>query len=230
MGQRGPKPSGAQVLSIRIRPDIRQRLDELADETDRPLSSIINHQLQRALSEDETVERRFGNAENYRVMQVIGMAIDRAERDKGSGSWLDDAATFDLALAAIMEVLQQLRPGGRRDSGMAVETASELLAAQKNSTAVWAEIVEADSTPMLDRKRAIKKDLASHLEAPTMFTIRSEFQKRFNDRLRKLREMAGGRSEEWPTNSFIEQAKDEVEAEMQDEGKDPRLSEWEDFF
>lgn len=238
MGKRGPKPSGqkpaaAEVFSIRLRPNLRSMLEEIADREGRKLSEVINAKLASALSEPAEMERRFGSVENFRMMQVLGIAIDRAQARFAPKSWLQDAETFDFVVQTFNAVIAATRPP-ELDSGLPRNPSNTYPAATSIARSVWRDIAEADEAKPFDKFRNINADIPALLERPTVY--QGEFKERRNERENSLAVERGLLN--WPSDTddeaiwmefgqkrgaMMRQASREIEKEMIEEGKDPRL-------
>jgi len=235
MGKRGPRPSGAQPISIRLLPSVREKLDALAEDAGRPLSEIINRTLERALADEERIERRFGSRENYRLMQVIGIAIDRVKEEMGGRLWLHDPEVFELTSSAIIRALSGIKPDGAREPSENLHYSK----AKEVARGVWTTITESRDNPLPDRARQILTELG---EIPSRATV---YRGEYDERVRlKVREVDRRLLTDKPTTeasegehsgfglklgAMIQEAMDEVQREMIAEGKDPRLSD-EDTF
>lgn len=127
MGKRGPQPKGeyggtrerSAVLSMRLRPETRLRLEAAAKESKRSVSQEVEHRLRRTFGEDDDDIKRYGSKQNAAVINLIGATIRSAsDRDspKRKRDWLKEQWLFDDVMAAIWHVLLWFRPGG--DSGL----------------------------------------------------------------------------------------------------------------
>ena len=120
MGKRGPEPKSkhggkTQVLSTRIMPDIRAKLDEAAKESGRPLSEEIARRLRRTFEEDERISDNFGDRQTYMLMQAIALAIrwqSGFPATRPIEHWLNDPGLFDQAVETINRMLEAIRPAG----------------------------------------------------------------------------------------------------------------------
>ena len=127
MGKRGPQPKGeyggtrdrTAVLSMRLRPETRLRLQAAAKVSNRSVSQEVEHRLRRTFGEDDDETKRYGSKQNASVVNLIGAAIRSAsDRDspKEKHDWLKEQRLFDDVMAAISHVLLWFRPDG--DSGL----------------------------------------------------------------------------------------------------------------
>jgi hypothetical protein len=127
MGKRGPQPKGeyggtherTAVLSMRLRPETRRRLEAAAKAGKRGISQEAEHRLRRTFGEDDDDIKHYGSKQNAAIVNLIGAAIRSAsDRDspKRKHDWLKEQWLFDDVMAAIWHVLLWFRPGG--DSGL----------------------------------------------------------------------------------------------------------------
>jgi hypothetical protein len=133
MGKRGPRPKGeyggtherTAVLSMRLRPETRLRLEAAAKAGKRSISQEVEHRLRRTFGEDDNDIKRYGTKQNAAIVNLIGAAIRSAsDRDspKRKHDWLKEQWLFDDVMAAIRHALLWFRPGG--DSGLRQITTS----------------------------------------------------------------------------------------------------------
>jgi len=127
VGRRGPEPKGeyggmkerTAVLSMRLRPETRDRLGAAAKESKRSVSQEAEHRLRRTFGEDDDDVKRYGSKRNAAIVNLIGAAI-RSASDRDSPTkkhdWLKEQWLFDDVMAAIWHVLLWFRPNG--DSGL----------------------------------------------------------------------------------------------------------------
>ncbi|MCH4560353.1 hypothetical protein [Mesorhizobium jarvisii] len=239
MGKRGPKPSGqkpaaAEVFSIRLRPNLRSMLEEIAEREGRKLSEVINTKLASALGEPLEIERRFGSLENFRIMQILGIAIDRAQDALSPRSWLNDREAFDFVVQTFNAAIAAIRPVKTERRGRSNDPSENYRASAGIARSVWKDIVEADDTRPFSKFRNINADISTLLGRPTVH--RGEYEERRYERENALAAAQG--LLDWPSDSddastwkewgqkraaMIQQASREIENEMIEEGKDPRL-------
>jgi hypothetical protein len=123
MGKRGPQPKGeyggrherTAVLSMRLRPETRSRLEAAARQSKRSVSQEAEHRLRRTFGEDDDEISRYGSRQNSAIVSLIGAAI-RSTSHRERHDWLKEQWLFDDVMAAIRHVLLWFRPGG--DSGL----------------------------------------------------------------------------------------------------------------
>ncbi|MER9870822.1 Arc family DNA-binding protein [Mesorhizobium sp. M0136] len=236
MGKRGPAPGSGKtpIFTMRLPTDLREKLTEKAEAAGLSLSRQIELRLSKSFDEEDAIENRFGSKENYRIMQVLGMAIDAAKEKYDAKSWLHDPEVFDLVVETFNRTIAPLRP---TDDRQMFERASPT---QRYSDAIniarqsWAAVAEAKSP----RTKYIKADLADVADRPTIH--RGEFELRSKERLAQFL-FEGGMPASSPDDledrmkwlrqrgELLQRAENEIAAEMISEGKDPRLSD-EDTF
>ncbi len=124
MGKRGPRPQGeyggtkerTAVVSWRLRPETRVRLEAAARASQRSISQEVEHRLRRTFGEDDDDIKRYGSKQNAAVVNLIGATIRSASNGGKKHDWLKEQWLFDDVMAAIWHVLLWFRPDG--DSGL----------------------------------------------------------------------------------------------------------------
>ena len=114
---KGPAPRGeyvgkSSVFSTRIRPDLRQKLEQGAKKSGRSLSQEIEHRLRRTFVEDEKISEMFGDRRTFLLMKMMAAAIQFKGDDRPPGEWLENPDYFEIAIAAALSVLEDVRPRG----------------------------------------------------------------------------------------------------------------------
>jgi hypothetical protein len=176
MGKRGPQPKGeyadkSAVLSTRISAELRASLENAAKASGLTLSREIEHRLRQTFQAGEGAAQMFGSAQNYRLAQLIGVAMTLRARDR-EVDWLSNPRVFLEVLRTVHHLLWQVRPPGTDEqfSFKEEETAEEI------AEAVWAMIHASDATlplgvsPKQHRANLIKSDLG-HLVDRTTFRL-----------------------------------------------------------
>src|ERR1700726_3121392 len=112
---KGPAPRGeyagkSSVFSTRIRPDLRQKLEQGAKQSGRSLSQEVEHRLRRSFVEDDKIADAFGDRRTYRLMRIMSDAIHLSRQDQDDENWLDDPFRFRVALAAMRSVVEAIEP------------------------------------------------------------------------------------------------------------------------
>jgi hypothetical protein len=158
---KGPVPRGeyagkSSVFSTRIRPDLRQKLEQAAKKSGRSLSQEIEHRLRRTVVEDEKISEMFGDRRTFLLMQMMAMAIRFKGDDDRPGEWLDNPEDFEIAIAAALSVLEAVRPPGPVHRNNPFLAAATRWKAAAISFDIWNEIKKAD--PALPITRGTRKD------------------------------------------------------------------------
>ena len=146
---KGPAPRGeyvgkSSVFSTRIRPDLRQKLDQAAKKSGRSLSQEIEHRLRRTFVEDEKISDSFGDRRTFLLMRMMAMAIRFKGDDKRPGEWLENPDDFEIAIAAALSVLEAVRPPGAVDSGNPFLAHGVKMKAAGISFDIWNEIKQSN--------------------------------------------------------------------------------------
>ena len=158
---KGPTPRGeyvgkSSVFSTRIRPDLRQKLEQGAKKSGRSLSQEIEHRLRRTFVEDEKISENFGDRRTFLLMRMMAMAIRFRGDDDQPGEWLENPDAFEIAIAAALSVLEAVRPPGPVDSGNPFLAHSVKMKAAGISFDIWNEIKKAN--PALPINRGTRAD------------------------------------------------------------------------
>jgi hypothetical protein len=153
---KGPTPRGeyvgkSSVFSTRIRPDLRQKLEQAAKKSGRSLSQEIEHRLRRTFVDDEKISEMFGDRRTFLLMQMMAMAIQFREDDGPPGRWLENPDDFEIAVAAALSVLEAVRPAGAVDSNNPFLAYANRTKAAGISFDIWNEIKRADAALSLTR-------------------------------------------------------------------------------
>jgi hypothetical protein len=146
---KGPTPRGeyvgkSSVFSTRIRPDLRQKLEQAAKKSGRSLSQEIEHRLRRTFVEDEKTAENFGDRRTFLLMRMMAMAIRFKGDDDQPGKWLENPEDFEIAIAAALSVLEAVRPPGPIGSGNPFLAHFVRTKAEGISFDIWNEIKKAD--------------------------------------------------------------------------------------
>ena len=70
MGNRGPQPTGATAISIRLLPDVRRRIDAEAEASGKSISKIVNDRLAASFAADATATVADHLREALRLLDV----------------------------------------------------------------------------------------------------------------------------------------------------------------
>lgn len=175
MGKRGPTPKGeyadkSAVLSTRISTELRAQLEKAVKRSGLTLSREVEHRLRRSFQEETRYAETFGNKRNYRLMQLVGIAMTLRDPDRRGADWLGDPELFVQVLATIHNLLWAVRPAGTEEQLTAAGWQAEMTAEE-----IWATIQEADETIPLkasvsqDRANKFKVDLGPLLDRVKYF-------------------------------------------------------------
>jgi hypothetical protein len=199
MGRRGPAPKGvysgkSKVLSTRIRPDTRARLEAAKAESKRSLSQEIEYRLHRTFIEDEKIEVVFGSRQVFGLMKLIASVINLPTNLKNrNATWLNDPYLFDQAFGGVITVLKAIRPAGDHP-----RTTEDYFARggrkQGKATALVAlhEVQVADPAPSLvaskhkQKLAMLKVDLGEIADRPKLFGEAAEETRRRANLWREL--------------------------------------------
>jgi hypothetical protein len=166
MGKRGPSAKGefgdkSAVLSTRISAELRAALEASVERTGLTLSREIEHRLRRTFSDEEKIEAAFGSERNYRLMQMAALAIRHAawNVENPDADWIDDPVAFEIALRAVNNILEALRPpsGAPRLDPLAERSAVE------EPARIWRDVQAADASLPLNNTG--RKHLANRTKA-----------------------------------------------------------------
>ncbi|ESY92320.1 hypothetical protein [Mesorhizobium sp. LNHC229A00] len=230
MGTRGPTPKPAAErksapLSLRLRPYLKEALEAEALENRRPLSEEITFRLQQTLSEDKYIERRFGSAKTYRLLQAIGLGIEQAASKMPETDWLNDRDAFNFVVSTVDKILDAIRPGSIRVPNSEGHTGSvpefDFHVSTAIATNTWKEIVQ--STGPSDRFHNINSQLGAIIGRPNVY--RDEYYERLQRRYDELPATHQLKLGDLGHAEQYRRLSKAVEAEMIAEGKDPRLNE-----
>lgn len=118
MGKRGPAPKGeyagqTAVLSTRITPELRARLEEAVERTGKTLSREIEHRLRRSFLEEEKIADTFGSNRDYAIMRMLAAQIaPMVNLQKPGADWTKDPYLFDQVVKSMATSLELIRPEG----------------------------------------------------------------------------------------------------------------------
>ena len=148
---KGPAPRGeyagkSSVFSTRIRPDLRQKLEQGAKQSGRSLSQEIEHRLRRSFVEDEKISDAFGDRRTYLIMKMIAMGINLPRMNiEPDVSWLDDPYYFDLSIGTALSILEAIRPKGEITSpeNDIVRLVADARA-EGTAQSLWGKVLRAD--------------------------------------------------------------------------------------
>lgn len=181
MGKRGPAPNGeyvgqTAVLSTRITPDLRARLEDATQGSGKTLSREIEHRLRRTFIEDDKISEAFGSRKQYALMRMISIVLSSWHNPADlSADWTEDATSYDLAVKKIVQLLKAMRPDGPSTPLTELEQAIADGMETSGPAQVIASVQSADEALPLSgsRKRKvasmIRSDLGPMIERPNIF-------------------------------------------------------------
>jgi hypothetical protein len=179
---KGPKPRGehvgkSSVFTTRIRPDLRKRLDQAVKRSGRSLSQEVEERLTESFAEEDSIVEMFGDRRTFMLMRMMADAIHllrqpaddprddpSAIRPPDDPHWLDDPATFDLAISCAFRILDLVRPEKSTPLDPLLVRSEP---AHQIARSMWKSIKRADIALPLNqgtdydhKKKKIKKGLA----------------------------------------------------------------------
>jgi hypothetical protein len=153
---KGPAPRGeyvgkSSVFSTRIRPDLRQKLEQGAKKSGRSLSQEIEHRLRRTFVEDEKISEMFGDRRTFLLMKMMAAAIQFKGDDRPPGEWLENPDDFEIGIAAALSVLEAVRPRGAVNPDNPFLAFANKVKAEGIAFEIWKEIKKADTALPITR-------------------------------------------------------------------------------
>jgi hypothetical protein len=130
MGKRGPKPKGefsgkTAVISVRLMPETRRRLEAEKKASGRSLSQELEWRLRASFTEDDKAVEFYGSEQNAAILRLLGLVIRAASSTRlrkragkwepdpaEGGEWLRNPELFGTVCNAIRHTLEWWRPGG----------------------------------------------------------------------------------------------------------------------
>jgi hypothetical protein len=186
MGKRGPKPrpdiSKTSIFTVRLRPEERAALEELARRHKRTLSAEILWRLRRAIANDREIRKDFGNERNYALVQMAGRVMQRFEGTTGR-DWMSSPYLFAQFRKSLDTILEAFAPEGDpeppKTGNLLVDTILDQQG-QMEGRKVILEVVLSDPESMSKGqliKSDIKERLSKLIERPKMLDpITGEFR------------------------------------------------------
>lgn len=92
-------------LNMKTTPELRDRIQEAADNSGRPLTQEVEHRLQQSFYDDDA----FGGPSRSSLVRMIGILVAAEERRSGK-SITEDFYTWNAAKAAINGVIDKIKP------------------------------------------------------------------------------------------------------------------------
>jgi hypothetical protein len=158
---KGPTPRGeyvgkSSVFSTRIRPDLRQKLEQGAKKSGRSLSQEVEHRLRRTFVQDQDISEMFGDRRTFLLMKMMAAAIQFKGGNRPPGEWLENREDFEIAIAAALLVLEAVRPRGAVNPDNPFLAFANRVRAEGIAFEIWKEIKMAD--PALSLTRGTRAD------------------------------------------------------------------------
>lgn len=179
MAKRGPAPRGeyadkSAVLSTKISSELRSQLEKAVKVSGLTLSREVEHRLRRTFQDEATNVEMFGGQRNYRLMQLVGLAMTLRDPDESNPDWLNDPSQFLDVLRTIHRLLWQIRPEGTD----AIVAAGGPDCSVRVAEELWAAVHSADATlplgvsPQQHRRNLVKDDLGEIVSRLTFSYIK----------------------------------------------------------
>lgn len=181
MGKRGPAPKGeyvgqTAVLSTRISPELRSRLEAEVERNGKTLSREIEHRLRRSFTEDDQISEAFGSRRNYALMRAISMVLEIWHNPADVlANWRDDPVAYDQMCKKIEGVLKAMRPAGEGRKLSELEQALADVTAIEHPARILQAVQNAEAALPLGGARRdqvlslIKSDLGDLIDRPRIF-------------------------------------------------------------
>lgn len=196
MGKRGPAPKGeyvgqTAVLSTRLTPDLRARLEEeVAKRPSNTISREVEHRLRRSFIQDDEIISAFGSRENYALMRVISMVLELWHNPANlAADWRHDPTAYDQVCRKVEAVLKAMRPPGEAQKLSDLEQLLADVTAKEHPAVVLKGIQDAEQAlPLTGSRKAqirslIKSDLGELADRPHIFQGTAEQMRAEADRL-----------------------------------------------
>jgi hypothetical protein len=110
-----------QPISMRLRAGLRDRVWVKATAEGKSLNEMVNDLLERGLEADRQQAQIFGSVAGFNVARALLAAAEASVVKEGGdqGVWLYEPEAFNRASAAIMSMLDMLRPAQEAPSAVA---------------------------------------------------------------------------------------------------------------
>jgi hypothetical protein len=127
---RAPK---RRQLNLRIDEQTYEVIRGIADAQGKTLNAAVIEMTRRLHEADQRLAEVFGSVGGFAMARALVAAAEAAAAAEGAegGRWVQDAKSYDLAAAAVMQTLQVLRPGKLRAALARVEAPRQRLEAQE---------------------------------------------------------------------------------------------------
>ena len=96
-------------LNLRTTRDRRRQLEESARKSGRSLAREVEHLLDKAMNDEQTIPEGFGGPENYNTFKTLAAAVQMMSAKMG-GEWLDDPEIYRKTEPVLIRVLRALAP------------------------------------------------------------------------------------------------------------------------
>lgn len=97
------------LVSLRTTRDRRRQLDESARKSGRSLAREVEHLLDKAMNDEQTIPEAFGGPENYNTFKTLAAAAQTMSAKK-DGEWLDDPEIYRETEPVLIHILRVLAP------------------------------------------------------------------------------------------------------------------------
>jgi hypothetical protein len=94
---------------VRTTKQLKERLEQARLESGRSLAQEIEHRLEQSFTKEDIAHTAFGGPEEYRIMQLLALAVQQVEAATGK-KWTEDFATFHSVDRALRTVLSAFAP------------------------------------------------------------------------------------------------------------------------
>lgn len=114
---RGRPPKGeitgkSSVFTTRIRPELRSKLENSAQNSGRSLSQEVERRINDSFIQEGRMEDHFGSVDAYWIMRLIALSMqDTRIPFVKDNNWRTDPDLFDAAVRVANNVLESIRPG-----------------------------------------------------------------------------------------------------------------------
>jgi hypothetical protein len=109
---KGPYQGGrSKIFTLRLRDELRSRIEEEARANGRSNSQEVEHRLRRSFNEDLLISDRFGSRAAYAFVRFLSGILVQFERTSTrEGSWIDDRVTALKFRDATVACLNAMMP------------------------------------------------------------------------------------------------------------------------
>ena len=205
MGKRGPAPKGeyagqTSVLSTRLTPELRSRLEEeVAKKPNNTISREVEKRLRASFVEDDEIASAFGSRENYALMRMIAMILEMWHNPADmTADWRNDPTAYDQVCQKINNVMSAMKPKGVSKKLSELEQAIAGLKSVEDPARLLLAIQNAPAAIPLDGKRRtqvlslLKGDLGDMANRPEIFFGTADQMRAHAERLKHEEEAAQG--------------------------------------